>query len=430
MKLFLSLVFYFVLGNLHATVWDSLNTWDDSYELKYQEWVRSEEVNPKLFISKKSPYYGLSLDCADLAYILRAIFSYENSLPYQVKNPVATKLSKRQYFTNDMERWDSLLPEVRVLKFLHFLSASLGSDTLSFYDTYPIKLEKISSGDIFLFKIEKQDNTAVRHTYIIKNINERGLFDLIYSTQAVKEEKKAFYLRKNKQISPLYFPTAGRGFKRMKWPIFYGKPVDELGKPLVPQDESDEQYSLAKKLGGDKFFKYLQKLLQIRPETLLEEFAREIQDLCITLDERKNVVLEAQNYLVKINNRCMEYQEFDSFSTPNLDKTIAKTFLDLKSRYTNLTESQLIELSQTKTGQRLKAIMSPVEDTTEVNNEDEWCAIKFKFLEQDYYIKLKDFFNNLVVLKNISFHPNDTINRRWGLDTSENTACQTWYGQE
>lgn len=408
-------------SNLQAVVWENSNQWDESFELKYREWIKSEEVNPKIFVDVKSPYSGLHLDCADLAYVLRAIFAYENGLPFQVKNPVATVKSKRQYFSNDMDKWDNQDKALKIKSFLTFIANSLGSDTLSFFDTFPVKLDKISSGDIFLFKIDKEDG-AIRHTYIIKNVNEKGLFDIIYSTQSVKEDQKMFYSRKNKQISSLFIPQSARGFKRMKWPSHYSLPGEEV---IIAPDQSDEQYELAAQMGGVKFFKYLQKLLQVRAETYLEELSRLMADICFSFGERKNVVMAAQKFLTKISNRCMDYQEFDAFSTPNLDNTIIQEYQDLKNKYDVLSADKITEISKTIAGQRLLSFMGEINSDTV-----SWCSMTIKDNNAEYVLTMKNFVENIIA-KRTSFHPNDSQLRRWGLDLQgEATSCKTWYGQE
>ena len=137
---FIFLMMMFIITSntesVHASVWESTQDWDSDFEEKFSQWIESNSVHPQLFTSPKSPYGGVSLDCADVMYSLRAIFAYENKLPYQVKNPVATAKSKTQFFTNQMSLWDNLPESLKVKRFLTYLSSSLGTETLSLFDSY------------------------------------------------------------------------------------------------------------------------------------------------------------------------------------------------------------------------------------------------------------------------------------------------------
>ena len=84
-----------------AKVWDTTATWDDFYKQSYSDWMKNE-VKTDMFTNKNSRYYGIKVDCADVTYALRAVFSYENGLPYKVKNPVYKKGHKYKYWTNEI----------------------------------------------------------------------------------------------------------------------------------------------------------------------------------------------------------------------------------------------------------------------------------------------------------------------------------------
>ena len=69
-----------------AGVWDSDNNyWNDNWEVKYQQWAATE-WKEDFFLNKvtRPAYYGIPHDCADAVYLMRAVFSYENKLPFKI----------------------------------------------------------------------------------------------------------------------------------------------------------------------------------------------------------------------------------------------------------------------------------------------------------------------------------------------------------
>ena len=70
--------------SLNASVWNSTNSWNNEWERKYRDWVKND-LTPEIFIDGR--YKGISTDCADAVYTIRAIFSYENDLPFHFRNP-------------------------------------------------------------------------------------------------------------------------------------------------------------------------------------------------------------------------------------------------------------------------------------------------------------------------------------------------------
>ena len=63
-----------------------------------------------MFNDPKSPYYGISTDCADTAYALRAIFAFENKLPFAITNPSGNRGASLS-LNNKSKKFDSAGPE-------------------------------------------------------------------------------------------------------------------------------------------------------------------------------------------------------------------------------------------------------------------------------------------------------------------------------
>ena len=126
-----------------AQVWETDSNWNQEYKEDFKLWVKTQ-VKTDMFSNKDSPYYGIKADCADVTYALRAIYSFENKLPYKVKNPIYRKTHKFEYWSNDIEKFDHYrIGTPRLIAFVNFLGASLGTETLHAYDSYPVKLSSI-----------------------------------------------------------------------------------------------------------------------------------------------------------------------------------------------------------------------------------------------------------------------------------------------
>jgi hypothetical protein len=118
----IAMLFHF--NTSQAAVWNETNQWNESWESQYKEWVRAN-ANVKMFSEEiksngePNPYYGIRVDCADLVYSLRIIFSFENKLPFAMTNPVRINSS---LITNQFSRYDSVVEGVpRLKKFLVYV---------------------------------------------------------------------------------------------------------------------------------------------------------------------------------------------------------------------------------------------------------------------------------------------------------------------
>jgi len=417
----------FFIQNLNAAVWVPTGAWDKNWEKSYQDWVKSPDVMPSMLTNPASPYYGLTVDCADFAYALHVIFAYEHGLPFRAKNPVAKKSDKMQYFSHEMTRWDKLAPNKRVVQFITYLADSLGTESLSYYDSYPIKVKTVTPSDIYLYKIKQSTGLFVRHSYIIKNINEKGNFDIIYSTQAAKAEGKPLYFHANQQIASAYAPIPGWGFKRQKLYQHYDL---STAPELTELDYSQEQYDLVKKLGAKEFFKNVRRGLQTSNESPQETVNRLMSNLCTQLKERGLVVESATTYLGKSKNSCMDFGNFDAYSTPSRDKGFKELYQDLRDATQDIRDLGKVSEVDSVSWNRVEAIFDPTKVDESVKSDlDQFCSINYSYSGSTYSMNLATTYSAFSSDK-ISFHPNDNIARRWGNSQGTRTTCKMWYGQE
>ncbi|WP_372654718.1 hypothetical protein [Halobacteriovorax sp.] len=401
---------YLIAFTTFASVWTADNQWSEDYEEKYSQWMTTSHVHADLFIDKESPYYGLRADCADAAYALRAIFSFENSLPFAISNPSGGRTSK--YLTNDSTAFDKYRdPHKRVVAFLNNLGESVGTENLSRMDTYPVKLDTVNPGTLYTYKIKGRFRRVIRHAYTIKDIQPTGSFDLIYSTQAIKKENLPMNYRKGKELVNL--PQTVWGFRKFKWPTKL-----HVANSSLPESfgYSLEQYSLAKELGQNEFFSYVKNLLKTEDETPNRMIARVLENICQEATARIGYVDQGVNYNNSRNGRCMDYTDYDIYSTPARDKALKSSYEALAYNWSQVSES----VSDNNLSIIVETILGGnFQDNTLVLD---YCPIAVQGLGT---FDLATIWKRIQV-GSLSSHPNDTLSARWG-EPGKRTNCKVWY---
>ena len=407
-------ILIFRVDALFASVWDDVNFWNEAYEEKYAEWIRSENVSTTIFSDSNSKYFGIHTDCADTAYAFRAIFAFENQLPFSIKNPSGGR--KSFYITNRTRSYDKITsPEKRLIAFINDIGESVGTESLSHFDTYPIAINSINSGSLFLYKIDGKFNTFIRHTYIIRDVNDNGSFDVIYSTQSLKYSKLPLVRNQEKDFEEL--PFSPWGFRRFRWPNLLGQPIEKL--PIVLK-ASNEQYVMAAKLEANDFFNYVRKTLSTVVENNDQRFIKAMQTLCHEAKSRVEYVNQGVLYDEEIKHRCMNYDEYDSYSTPVKDSMLKNAFKKVAYFY----NESLKDGSFEKIPFSYQHFYEIIFENSLDNREDlkTFCEIKYA---SDYSIDLADLYQR-VNADSISSHPNDSLAARWGED-GPRTNCKIWY---
>ncbi len=164
-------VLMLLLGkSVSADVWKTGNNyWNDNWELKYQDWV-SKQWKPDFFMSKLRPQYErIPHDCADAIYLMRAVFAYENKLPFKIHY----LNKKNKYISNTMKNWDKLPADQRFRAFALFMNDRVGTRSLP-HDSFPIELAQIKAGDLYV-----EPGT---HSYAMTGITDTGVTAIMSST--------------------------------------------------------------------------------------------------------------------------------------------------------------------------------------------------------------------------------------------------------
>ncbi|EQC49442.1 hypothetical protein M899_1775 [Bacteriovorax sp. BSW11_IV] len=425
MKKFLSALLFVGLSS-HAAVWQSTNEWDMQWEQKYADWMKSDNVYATMFVNKNSAYNGGSFDCADAAYALRAIFSFENSLPFAIKNPTGSN-GKFSLFTNSINKFDYVQAgPKRVIAFLNYIADMVGSENLTRHDTYPIALDSIKAGNVFSYKIKARFGKWIRHVYNIKNVNDTGTFDLIYSTQAIRKAGVPLNYRKEKPI--VEKPHDVWGFKAFIWPNLHGVSYSQYPSEMR---YSTEQFELASKMDTGSFFKLVKNKLKIVDETDEAVLIKAFNNVCSESQARIQYVNEAADRLAQTGGKCMDYADYDAYSTPARDKALKDAFETLWISFKEIVEKGTV--SPNSNAYKLANAVFWHRSTNqphlyEPNSAEkdllfETCPINYKANKS---IDLAELFIRIRTHA-LSSHPNDILENRWGENIGRRTKCKAWY---
>jgi hypothetical protein len=415
MKILLSLTILaltFGSFNASAAVWEDTESWSLAYEQKFVEWMGSTAVREGMFTNTSSPYYGVNTDCADTAYALRAVFAFENKLPFAIINPSGSRdISKS--LNNKTSKFDYAGPEnKRLVALITEIGESVGTENLTRYDTYPVAIKSIKGGTLFTYKMKARFGKFIRHAYNIKTVNPIGSYDVIYSTQANHAKRGDLLRRRDRDFENL--PSDPWGFRRFKWPEHLGKDLSVIPAELEP---SNEQFALANSMGGS-FFKYVSKQLATTTESSGERLSRVFNNVCQEAQARIMYVNEALEYAKKTGNACMDYANFDAYSTPARDGALKDIFLNLESTFKGAkvqggADPVILAFADyifTGKGAVQAELLAA-------------CPIAYR---PGTTIDLATFWNRM---KNdrMSSHPNDIVEVRWGETTKPLTKCKRWY---
>jgi len=415
MKMLLSLTILaltFGSFNASAAVWEDTETWSLSYEQKFVEWMGSTNVREGMFTNKSSPYYGVNTDCADTAYALRAVFAYENKLPFAIINPSGSRdISKS--LNNKTSKFDYAGPQnKRLVALITEIGESVGTENLTRYDTYPVAIKSIKGGTLFTYKMKARFGKFIRHAYNIKTVNPIGSYDVIYSTQANHAKRGDLLRRRDRDFENL--PGDPWGFRRFKWPEHLGKDLSVIPAEL---EASNEQFALANTMGGS-FFKYVSKQLATTTESSGERLTRVFTNVCQEAQARIMYINEALEYAKKTGNACLDYANFDAYSTPARDGALKDMFLNLEATFKGAKLQGGADPVILSFAEHIFTGKGAVQAELQAA-----CPITYR---PGMTIDLATFWNRM---KNerISSHPNDIAEVRWGETTKPLTKCKRWY---
>ncbi|NUN05316.1 MAG: hypothetical protein HUU57_06110 [Bdellovibrio sp.] len=422
-----SLLFLFTLlaGCVaQAAVWTEVNQWSPAFETRFHEWVQNEWRTD--FFSRKNlpngqsnPYYGLRMDCADTVYSMRAVFSYENKLPFVIQDPT----SSGKTISNKMSRWDGKDELTRVRSFMWFLYETISTRSLP-NDTYPIAItrETVVPGSLML--TTKKNH----HSWTVKEILPIGVPYLVYNS--VVGAGSGFGLQERQSWPNPEWVFQGDASANGNAGFRYWRPEAYLNKPVwqVP-GYSDEQYRVAL----SKWTRFAQDRLALRQETDQQLVTRLLKTTCEGFTGRVTSVNEGAAYL-RSNPRCMDYATYDTYSTPNRDRRVFDDFMALRRAYREiLSINGGNQLAPELIGQ-LNKIFPAITHTAAVeaakmgvSTEDAVSVCVAEYLPGKK-MDLAEFKRRLFA-GHISNNPHDGAEYRWGDvrgPSQRAKSCQSW----
>ena len=402
------LVLIFLFGSTaHAAVWKAKNTWDERWENNYRAWV-TKYWNEEFFMDEKKPlYYKFEHDCADAVYAMRLIFSYEHRLPFVIHNP----MKKKGYITNNIKKWDKLPEHKRVRKFLDYI-ANIGSTTSLKKDTYPIAMNAIKPGDVYV--------APGVHSYTIVDVTDAGVAEVVYSTTP-----KAVRFLDRIESFPFYVPEDQKnfsdGYRRFVQP-------QNIKKSLKKQPGySTEQFEVAKAVKQNyvRFTDILSSALGKRKETAEEKSLRLMIALCQYANDRAVYVYDALWHLQKIRKegrQCMTRGEYNSYSTPSRDRRLKAFFNAIGEHHasTKATAGNSLQEQWTRT------LFSQTDPTPAQKKQlNDFCMVQMS-LGENYHMPLRALRQNLYA-GFVSSNPNAPLEYRWGVVPKKfKTSCKVY----
>ncbi len=398
--------------NSFSVVWESKNSWDLEWEKKYRQWVLNDfQANTY----SKGKYKGIITDCADAVYALRAIFAYENELPFVIANTLGGRSTT---LNNETSAFDEQKEGVeRLIAFINNFGHIVGTLSLAHHDTFSINVEEISPGDTYV----TVNPDLTRHAYIIKGIEETGYFDLLSSTvpRGVR-----ILLRQYGPPTPL-FSEAPFGFRRFKWPEHLDNPDVEISAELgfgFKQYEMLAQY-------GESFFGEVRKLIKKKSETIKTEIKRVLENIKNQFKSRVEIVNESIEYQKEIKGRCFNAAEYDSYSTPSRDKRIIAALDALGQSWIKAKDAGNTFAVGEKEQLGLDYLISVNTSEKAGKKLEKMLKVKFRkgLFKKPKKIDIKRFYFGIKD-GSVSTNPNDSLLQRWGFEDKEvdKSICQKY----
>ena len=406
-----------------AQVWAEKNTWSPAWEKSYESWVQSEwtvDIFSRKILpnGEQNPFFGLRTDCADTVYSMRIIFAFKNSLPFAAVDPTGGGT----LITNRMTRWNSISSEAqRTREFLLFVYDTFSTRSLP-ADTYPVAIsrETVRAGGLMMTTAKNH------HSWTIQSLLSIGVPHLIFNSTVGASSGSTLQERTSwpnpEWVFEGQFNPGGNGGLR------YWRQISDLNKPVWEvQGYSDDQYKIPLSNWND----VVQKKLALVSEAESEKIQRLMESVCAGIQARVQAVKEGLSYANQIGHRCMTYEEYDTYSTPNRDRRVFDDLIALRRTYKSIVQEQKSLLIPQKVRNQLAKIFPAIgssvltETQTMVSqkmNADSVCSTSYS---SDRQLDMAEYKRRafLGLLSNI---PNDGLEQRWGELRSVPNLCKTW----
>ena len=411
-----------------AAVWEARQQWTEEHERAYSRWVRENFDKDFFHKPEETTVFGLALDCSDAIYAMRIVYAWENGLPFAINDPSG----KRRTLSNEMTKWDGYRetrrhenddgtwssykgPEYteadKVRAFIDHVSDV--TSTLNLVnDTYPVALDDIRPGDMFLL--------PRNHAYIVKKVEPTGAM-----TTLSHSSPRAWRMMAEIADFPAETPEDAKkrdGYRRFK-------PIDQLRTaPAKVPGASEQQWEIAARLGGSReaFAMATQDALASVKEPLAQKASRLFASLCDYAVQRVEIVNHGLNYLARLGDnhgrQCMSIGEYAEYSTPSRDKKLMGQYRVLGALRSD-PEWQGASFPE-------KRVIEAIFASGNTMSEEEvgaFCAVPFD-IRGGRNITLREIYRGLAAERIVS-DPHAPLDHRWGLAAGAWTpSCRSAIG--
>lgn len=323
------LSFSFFTPQVFAQVWANTNKWNDKWEDKYSQYI-VREINTEWVKRTDTIASGYLLDCARFIYFVRLNFAYQNKLPFSFSDTKSNKLISNTTFKVNQKLSEGERLKLFAAKLFETANSySLAQDTF----LVPLNNKYFKPGLILLGDFKK------RHSWLLKKITPSMIptfifstmprSDFLYETYVYPTAESAFPGKKN--------PTLNEGgFRQFLWPEEY-----KIKSNRARLDQVKLIYS--------QFFENIQKKLQTEPRNPDEEFNYLLEDVCIKMRIRANVIIDTEHFKNSLRGRLMTEAEREAHSTPSRDSDLYSMFQRI-DHFVREKSTQLSPLSHSKYG--------------------------------------------------------------------------------
>ncbi len=194
---------------VHSEVWTARNEWNLSWEEKYSDWI-IRDVTTDFLVPIQ-----LKVDCADLCYVVRAIFSRINHLPFIAHDYQGNAIDHEYSSWDKHSTHQSWQNDKRFRAFLQKLNFHVTTDSFK-YDTYPVELSANTVKPGLLI----YEDIVASHACFIGRIKPNEIIPVKFFESTVPPRMK-FHQTTSINIY-IYSPNVDEhhsGIVRWKWPV-------------------------------------------------------------------------------------------------------------------------------------------------------------------------------------------------------------------
>ncbi len=211
-----------------AVVWEVTQQWDEVWENQYSEWI-TNEVDESLLVPLR-----VAVDCADLCYVVRAIFARNHLLPFLASDLNGVTIGQHAGDWDGIPIREDWRKDKRFRAFIIQVVRHVTTKSYP-HDTYPVSLSPATvKPGLVLY-----ENIIASHACFIGRIDPEKIIPTVFFESSVPPTVR--FKRSTNVDIYIYEEGVSRdhsGIVRWNWP------VNKNGKWRLIPDEKMPHYSL------------------------------------------------------------------------------------------------------------------------------------------------------------------------------------------